>query len=180
MRVLILIAGILSTLLPLTSATLEKLSIDQMIEQSSAIARVKVINSHAERRGAVIYTFSEVKVLEQWKGDEQTTIEVAVPGGAVAGYRQDFSGAPSLKKDTEYVLFLWTSKSGINHVIGLSQGVFTLSVDEKGQVIVHRGATVEVMLDPENGEPVQDKALTFGIGDLRDHVERTLNKSRRK
>jgi len=179
MRVLILIAGILSTLLPVAGATLEKLSLDQMIEQSSAIARVRVTDSHAERRGALIYTFSAVEVLEQWKGAARSTIEVAVPGGATAGYRQDFSGAPSLKKGAEYVLFLWTSKSGINHVIGLSQGVFTLSVDEKGQVIVHRATTGEVMLDPQTGEPVQDNALTFGISDLRDHVQRTLNKARK-
>ena len=48
-------------------------------------------------------------------------------GGVAGGIRQSVSGAPELKPGQEYVLFLWTSRSGLTQVIGLSQGLFQLS-----------------------------------------------------
>ena len=50
-----------------------------------------------------------------------------MPGGVVNGIRQSVTGAPELKPGQEYVLFLWTSRSGLTQVIGLSQGLFKVS-----------------------------------------------------
>jgi len=179
MRLASLLIAILLGALALPGATLEKLSLEQMIEKSTSLVRGKVVGTRSISRGPVIYTLSDVQVLESWKGRERASVEVAIPGGSKAGYTQDFSGAPGLSDDREYVLFIWTGKSGINHVIGRSQGVFTIGADANGNAVVHRAASGEVMLDPKTGRPMEDKALTLGLGELRDRVDSTLGGVRR-
>jgi hypothetical protein len=179
MRVASLLIAILLGAQALPGATLEKLTLDEMIGKSTSIVRGKVIASRSISRGPVIYTLSDVQILERWKGPERASVEVAIPGGSRAGYTQEFSGAPGLSGGSEYVLFLWTGKSGVNHVIGLSQGVFTVSADENGNAVVHRPASGEVMLNPKTGQPMRDNALTLGLGVLRDRVDQTLGGVRR-
>ena len=174
MRFVTLIVGLLVGLLPLHAATLERLTLDGMIDKSTEIIRGRVLSSRTAMRGPVIYTFATVQVVERWKGPRAGRVEVAVPGGAHGGLHQSFSGAPSLARDTEYVLFLWTGNSGITHVIGLSQGVFNLKKNQEGEVVVERAASREVMLDAKTGRQVQDEAMSMRIEDLRGRVERAL------
>ena len=50
-------------------ATLEKLSLDQMAQQSTMIVRGQVTGCNGEARGSLIYTRCGVAVSETWKGD---------------------------------------------------------------------------------------------------------------
>ena len=61
--------------------------------------------------------------------------------------QQPVAGAPTLTAGQDYVFFLWTSKSGLTQVIGLSQGLFNVTTNAQGQVIVSRGAASEPMLN---------------------------------
>ncbi len=152
------------------AATLEKLSLEQMINKSTAVVRGRVTGSSALRRGPVIYTVSRIQVLETWKGPEAATVDVAVPGGAYGGLRQHFSGAPSLEAGQEYVLFLWTGKSGVTQVIGLSQGVFAVRVNQQGQAVAERAAIGELMLSAGTGQPVADAGISIALDGLRRQV----------
>ena len=69
-----------------------------------------------------------------------------VPGGAVNGMQQSFSGSPVLNRGDEFVFFLWTSNSGITWITGLTQGLFALPAD---------AATADRDGDPA-GEPRAD------------------------
>lgn len=174
MRLLASIGVLVSLALPAAGATLEKLTLDEMARKSTAIVRARIEGSRAVQRGALIYTLTRVSVIENWKGPERSSIEVATPGGALGAVRQEFSGAPALEPGAEYVLFLWTGRSGLTHVIGLSQGVFRLSRDEDGKLVVHRPASAAVMLDPGSGRPIQDQSLTLALSELRRRVERAM------
>ena len=161
------------------SATLEKLSLDEMTRKSTAIIRGRVQSCAGEFRGAVIYTHCKVNVSEIWKGSVPGQTDVATLGGAARGAAQNFSGAPTLKPGEEYVLFLWTGKSGLTQVIGLSQGVFEIKPEAvsapskagKTQAIAERPASTEVMLDA-SGSPVQDSSLRMKVSDLKERVQR--------
>ncbi len=89
---LFLIAG----WLPLQCATLERLSLDDMIARSTAIVRGKVTSSYAAFSGPVIYTHYTIQVSEQYKGAGQASVEVVIPGGTAGNLRQSFAGAPTL------------------------------------------------------------------------------------
>src|SRR3954470_6665705 len=114
------------TLAPLacSAATLQQLSMDQMTESATAIVRARVVGASAGFTGSTIYTHYKLQVVETWKGTPAD--DVMLPGGVANGYRQSFPGVPSLTMGAEYVLFLWKSSlTGITHLVGLSQGLFS-------------------------------------------------------
>ena len=175
MRVWTRLLMTLALTLSASATTLEQLTLEDMIQKSTAIVHARVTGSHAAARGTNIYTYVQLDVLESWKG--QKVAEVALPGGVVGGIRQSVAGAPELKPGQEYVLFLWTSRSGLTQVIGLSQGLFKLSEEgsEGGRVVAvaQRPAASELMLD-RSGLPVEDHAVSMQLPDLRARVLQAL------
>lgn len=161
-------------LVPLHAATLERLSLDEMIQKSTEIVRGRMVSSRTALRGPVVYTFVQVQVVDRWKGPAAERVEVAIPGGAYGRLQQSFSGAPALEPGVDYLLFLWTGRSGITHVIGLSQGVFQVRAAADGALVVERAASREVVLDGRTGLPVQDVAISMPLEELRNQVRRVL------
>ena len=166
--------GLVATILaisPVLGTTLEQLTLADMARQSTSIVRARVTGSRSASQGSAIYTYFQLQVLETWKASPQNATEVAVPGGAVDGIRQSVNGAPELKTGQEYVLFLWTSRSGLTQVIGLSQGRFSVLGD-----MVQRPPASELMLD-RSGRPVEDRAVRLSIQDLRTQVLQSLHQT---
>lgn len=159
--------------LPVFSATLERLTLDDMTTRSTAIVRGNVVSSSTAARGPIIYTHYRIQVTERWKGTDAQTMDVVVPGGAAGSMRQSFSGAPLLANGLDYVLFLWQSRSGLTHIIGLSQGLFTVKPDSKGTLTVQRPAATEPLLDA-SGRLVRSDSLSMPLQGLRDEVQRAL------
>jgi hypothetical protein len=156
----------------LLSTTLQKLSLDDMIRLSTTVVRAKVASPYSAPRGADIYTFYQLSILETLKAAGSTPSEVAVPGGSANGRRQLVEGAPNLLPGQEYVLFLWTSPSGLTQVIGLSQGLFAATTDASGNTVLARPAAPEAMLD-ENGQAVTGQAVKLRLSDLRSRIQKS-------
>ena len=47
------------------------------------------------------------------------------------------AGAPTLRAGREYVLFLWTSRSGLTQLMGMSQGLFSVERTTAGDARRH-------------------------------------------
>lgn len=169
------IAALLGVLLgPGQATTLQQLSLDDMIRKSSEVVRGTVVCTGSQLRGSTVYTNYTVRISEQWKGSSGTQLDFSVPGGIAGGIRQTYAGTPSLVDGQEFVLFLWTGKSGLRQLIGLSQGLFTVAPDATGQLTVSRTASPEPMLDA-TGKLVSDSAFTMPVSDLRTRVASTLS-----
>jgi hypothetical protein len=177
MRILAAVLGVLSVSLPLHSATLERLSLDDMISKSTAIVRGRVTSSHAAFHGSDIYTHYSFAVSKCWKGCGSSPVDVVVPGGTANGQRLVYSGVPQLNGDHEYVLFLWTNRSGLTYVIGFEQGVFELSSDTSAQTIAVRRPSAEPMLDPSSRRLVRDTRLQMSFGELANRIRSGLASS---
>src|SRR3954451_6452973 len=108
-------------MLPLQSATLERLSLDDMIAKSTLIVRGTVAGASATASGPVIYTHYTVEVSERLKGRAGKTVDIAVPGGTANGLRQTFAGAPTLTRGDDFVFFLYTGRDGRTTILGLTQ-----------------------------------------------------------
>jgi hypothetical protein len=154
-----------SAALSLSATSLEKLSMEQLVERSTAIVQGRVLDSATMKRGSVIYTNYRIQVAKVHKGAAPATLEVSVPGGQFSGYRQSFSGTPRLESGAEYVIFVWTGRSGINHTIGLAQGVFDVKTTAAGQTWLTRGAIDALMLDA-SGKEAQDKGFSIPMSRL--------------
>lgn len=152
------------------AATLERLSTREMVLQSTDIVRGRVLTSSVSLRGpqgrGILYTHYSIQVIERWKGNSANKLDLAVPGGSMNNVRQTFPGTPTLNPDTEYVFFLWTGRSGLTQIIGLSQGLLNVQLDASGQTIVGRGASSEPMVDA-SGKSVNDTGFSTTLGNFR-------------
>jgi hypothetical protein len=162
---------------PLPCATLERLSLDDMISKSTVIVRAKVTGSYAGFASAapVVYTHYSIQVSEWLKGLGGKSLDVVVPGGEINNVRQSFSGAPTFGTGDEYVFFLWTSKAGLTQVIGLTQGLFALAQDGSKDPMATRSASHELMLDRRTGQPVKDQPMVMHLSELRSRISTALS-----
>ncbi len=156
----------------LEATTLERLSVDDMVEKSTSIVRARVLSSEGELRNGSIFTHYRVLIQENWKGhfaaNKQT--DLYVPGGLANGMRQSIPGAPVLENGDEYVLFVWAGASGRNQIIGLSQGLFSLVPQEDGSIQLERPGAKEMILDAKTGRPVLDSTIRMPFGELKTRV----------
>jgi hypothetical protein len=113
----------------------------------------------------MIYTWYSLQVIETLKGGART--EVAVPGGAVDRFRQTIAGAPELKSGDEYVFFIWTSRSGLPQIIGLTQGLLTVNIASTGKRTASRAPTAETMIDPVTGRAAADQGANYNYNELK-------------
>ncbi|MDX2151993.1 MAG: hypothetical protein SFV54_14740 [Bryobacteraceae bacterium] len=157
-----------------SAATLERMSLDDMILRSTSIVRARVGSAAGVPVGRIIFTRYNLDVSERWKGPVAALNEVLVPGGAANGLRQVFSGAPRLEPGKEYVLFLWQSRTGRTHVIGLSQGALNLKSDGKGGFTVERNAGLSEAVDAA-GRPLSSETLGMTVDALRERVRQTVS-----
>ncbi len=151
-----------------SAATLQQLSLSQMTQSATAIVRARVTSSSASLTGKTIYTHYALQVSETWKGTAPT--EVMLPGGVAGGYRQSFPGVPALQTGSEYILYIWTSPStGITHIVGLSQGIFSVTQQPDGTFQVGRARIGETMLNAA-GQPVRDQVIKMPLAQMKSQV----------
>jgi hypothetical protein len=160
-------------ILPLQATTLQKLTLPEMAQKSTAVVRARVKATSGVLRGGDVFTVYKLEPVEVWKSPAAgVPREVAVPGGVAGGLRQPVDGAPALVEGREYVLFLWTSKTGVTQLIGLSQGLFDVRA-QSGVPTVWRGPASERMLDG-SGQPMRDEAVSMKLTELKAQVSQAL------
>jgi hypothetical protein len=162
---------------PLHSATLQQLSMNDLIVKATAIVHGKVTGSSAAFNNKIIYTHYTVQVSERLKGSNQTSIDVVVPGGMVGTLRQTFSGTPTFNIGDDYVFFLWTSRAGLTQVLGLTQGLFSVAPGSSTDPITTRAASREPMINGSSGQQVKDQTMTMKLSQLRALIATTLGGS---
>jgi hypothetical protein len=167
-----IVFGLLILALQAPATTLERLSLEEMAAKSHIIVRATVLGQAATQRGTLVYTNYSIKVTEKLKGDAGATLIVSVPGGTIGRVRQSFAGTPTMKSGAEYVVFIWKGKSGILHIIGLSQGLFDLKLNQAGEVVLTRGV-LDAQLVDRTGKEVQSQSLELTLDRLRRMVRST-------
>ena len=173
MHKLLGLACLAASLISIQGSTLQQLSLDDMIRQSTIIVRGQTQPTYSAVRGSVIYTHYRVQVSEVLKGPATNQLDIAVPGGTSDGRKQIFAGVPTLLSGQDYVLFLWTSKSGLTQVIGLSQGLFAVTPNSSGQLTIQRAAATERMLN-SLGQTVSDSDIQMPLSDLWTRIQSVL------
>lgn len=174
MQKVLMLGFLVVALAPLPASTLQQLTLTDMIQLSTAIVHGKAVQTGSSYSGSIIYTHYQVQVSETLKGSAASRIDMAVPGGAAIRFQQIFAGSPALIPGQDYVLFLWTSKSGLTQIIGLSQGLFVVTPNASGQLMITRAATAERIVNA-SGQPVTDSAMQMLLSDLRKQIQKTLS-----
>src|SRR5436309_225500 len=81
----ILLFAAIAGMAPLQCATLERLTLDDMIAKSTVIVRGRVTDSWAAFTGSIIYTHYQLEISETFKGAGANRLEVVVTGGTADG-----------------------------------------------------------------------------------------------
>ncbi len=152
----------------MSAATMQQLTMTELVNASTAIVHGTVTASRTSLINRTIFTHYTVQVSEQWKGAAAATVDVALPGGALSGVRQSYPGVPNLQIGSEYVLFLWTGKSGVTQITGFHQGVYLIESNTAS-----RHASGELMVGP-GGTPVSDHPVSMALSALRATVSTEL------
>ena len=173
-RIALFLLCLAACLRPLPAAILERLSLDELSQQSTAVVRAKVVGSYAEFRGSMIYTHWKLQVVDRWKGLDRSTMEVLIPGGRTRELHQDVAGAPKLLIGKEYLLFLWTSRSGSTYITGLSQGLFEMGKNAANEWVASRPASGEPMLDRVTWTLVKDESLQMRYSEITSRISAAL------
>lgn len=177
LRRFVLALSLVSCFGPLQSATLERLTLDDMIAKATSIVRGRITGSFTAVQDNVVYTHYRIQVDERWKGPAQSNVEFVVHGGTAGKLRQVYSGAPNLLEGKEYLVFLWAApKSGANYVIGFTQGLFELPKDAAGDAVAVRQASSEMMLEPGTGRVVRDGRIEMRLRDMSARISGNLAK----
>ena len=123
------------------------LSIDQMTAESDLIAIGSCLGTQSVWVDRTLVTLANISVQEVLKGEDSSTITVALPGGVDANRKvpiaMTYPGAPRITPDEKVFLFLVRDDQvpGGYTVSGFSQGKFSIQKDENGQEVVSRDLT---------------------------------------
>jgi hypothetical protein len=172
MRVVAIFAFLACAGIPAGATILQQLPIQELAEKSTSIVRARVTGSSEVVHGADVFTIYRFKTLETLKSGPVAR-DVAVPGGVAGGMRQVVAGAPTLRTGREYVLFLWTGRSGLTQLTGMSQGLLSVEATINGDRQVSRAAASEQMLDAA-GRAVREEALSMPLTELKAKIARAL------
>lgn len=172
MRVVAISVLLASVGISARATILQHLTLEEMAQKSTSIVCARVTGSSEVVRGGDVFTLYKFETLETLKSGAAAR-EVAVPGGVAGGMRQVVAGAPTLRAGREYVLFLWTGRSGLTQLTGMSQGLFGVERTTAGDLRASRAAAGELMLDAA-GRAVRDDALSIPLTELKAKVSKAL------
>ncbi len=154
------------------------MSLDDLIQKSTSIVQGRATSSRTIQDGALIYTLHKFEVLNRWKGEPASEVEIALPGGSVGGLQQDFGGVPQLDPGRQFVIFLWRGPSGRTQITGFSQGLFEVIRSAGGDVTVRRKPNADLMLAPGSGKVVENPAIEMPLADLVARIRQILGGGR--
>ena len=132
------------------------LSVEDMVNQSDVIAIGSCTETKSVWVDRTLITLATVSVSESLKGNETSSLVVALPGGVDANRKfpvaMTYPGAPQMRPGENVFLFLTAADEvpGSYTVAGFSQGKFSIITDEDGEQVVSRDLT-KLSLQGNNG-----------------------------
>ncbi len=107
------------------------MTFEELVDAATAVvyARVTDVEGRWTDDRRAIESIVSVQPLRYLKGDLGESIVVRLPGGRAGGFVNVLPGAPMLHAGDLVVLFLGTRGPAIPFPIGLTQGVFRVSLD---------------------------------------------------
>lgn len=114
-----------------TGTTLEKLSIERMVDLAQAIVRARCVSTSARWDHGEIWTFTTFEIVETWKGPAPLEVTVRLLGGTVGPLTSNVSGVPRFRTGEEVILFLEPTKRGDFTVVSWEQGTFRIGLEQR-------------------------------------------------
>jgi hypothetical protein len=152
------------------ATTLARLQFYQLVQHSSAIARVRCLRADTRLDNGEIWTDTVFEVVQHDKGFLPPEIVVRMPGGKFQHLHSHVDGVPEFRPGEEVFLFLTGRPGRQFYIVGWTQGTFRIRKDMRtGMEAVTQDSADVPVFDPQT----KDFTKT-GVKDLR--IDRFLEK----
>ena len=146
-----------------SATTLVRLPFYKLVENSSAIARVRCVSSGARLENGEVWTDTIFEVVQHDKGFLPSRIVVRTPGGRFQQIRSHVDGVPEFRPGEEVFLFLAGHPGTQFRIVGWTQGTFRIRTNpQTGRETVTQDSADVPVFDPQ-----QNKFTKMGVKDLR-------------
>ena len=152
------------------ATTLARLQFYQLVQHSSAIARVRCVRADVRMENGEIWTDTVFDVVQHDKGYLPSPIVVRLPGGKYQHLNSHVDGVPEFHPGEEVYVFLAGQPGRQFHIVGWSQGTFRIhrNIRTGVETVTQDSADVPVF------DPRIDKFTKAGVRGLR--MDRFLEK----
>ena len=156
---LLFLVGLAVLAVAANATTLARLSLNDLAQESTAVARLRCLGATSFWDQGEIWTETRFEVLEREKGSLPGIITVRMLGGSAQHFHSRVDGVPAFRAGEEVYLFLWAREGEPYRVLGWSQGTFRIArnPDSGFETVTQDSATP--VLDP--------RTRTFHHGGIR-------------
>jgi hypothetical protein len=156
----VLLIGVCLVGVAADATTLTRLRFYQLVQHSSAIARVRCVHAVTRMESREIWTDTVFEVVQRDKGFLTTPIVVRLPGGKFQHLISHVDGVPEFRPGEEVYLFLTGQPGRQFYIVGWTQGTFRIHKDRRtGLETVTQDSAEVPVFDPQT--------QTFTTGGLR-------------
>jgi len=146
----LLLTGVCLGALAARATTLTRLQFYQLVQHSSAIARVRCVRADTRFEKQEIWTDTVFEVVQRDKGFLPTPIVVRVPGGKFQHLTSHVDGVPEFRPGEEVYLFLTGQPGRQFYIVGWTQGTFRIRKDPRtGLETVTQDSAEVPVFDPQ-------------------------------
>jgi hypothetical protein len=114
-----------------------------------------------------VETLVTLRAAEYLKGNLGPEVTFKVPGGQMGPYRTFMVGAPTLAEGDEIVVFLNAQGPALPWIVGLSQGLFRVTIGDTGLKVITPGTSLASGEGLVRGDPAR---RPVSLGDFGDRV----------
>ena len=114
-----------------SATTLSRLRFEELVNQATAVARVRCIGVQSRWENGEIWTETRFQIVELNKGLLSDVVTVRMLGGRVGNLHSRVDGIPAFRPGEEAYVFLWGRESEPFRVLGWSQGTFRIARDQR-------------------------------------------------
>jgi hypothetical protein len=142
--------GMILVAIAARATTLVRLQFYQLVQHSSAIARVRCLRAETRMENGEIWTDTAFQVVLQDKGYLPPEIVVRVPGGKFQHLSSHVDEVPEFRPGEEVFLFLTGGPPRQFYIVGWTQGTFRIHADPRSGMEAVTQDSVDVpVFDPQ-------------------------------
>jgi hypothetical protein len=169
--------GLLAIVSAASATTLTRLQFAELAQESTAVARLRCLNSESRWERGEIWTETRFEVLELEKGLLPGIVTVRTLGGSAGHLHSRVDGVPVFHPGEEVYLFLWWQEGEAYSVLGWSQGTFRIARNLRtGAETVTQDSAAMPVFDPQKREFRREGTRNLPVSVFREKLRSALER----
>jgi hypothetical protein len=144
------------------ATTFAQLPFEELAQQSTAVARLRCLNSESSWQNGELWTETRFEVMERSKGTLPGIVSVRMIGGNAGPLHSRVEGVPVFQPGEEVYLFLYGGPGEAYRVMGWQQGTFRIRRDAQNGIerVTQDSAAIPIF------DPLRRKFRRGGVRNL--------------